>query len=112
MNEKRLLLVGAFVFAIASSFAIGFVWGSLRAGSADRLSRFSEERALIQDVLKNDRAFANIQIHSGMDGYTFLSGEVETGEDYYRLRTKLIEAIGTKPTDRMIGGVRVRKKLT
>jgi len=103
-------LVAGFILAVAASFAIGYFWGGFKGTRDAYQSRFELDRELIVNVLRKDSAFANIEIHSDFHGYGQLTGEVATEEQYYSLRTLLIEAVGTKYTEHLIGAIRVRKR--
>jgi hypothetical protein len=110
--KRATIVIGAtlLVVSFGAGLGVGYVWGGIRGSVDAKRNRFKDDKAVIDSVLSTDQAFARIEVDAGLDGYAFLSGDVERETDYFNLRTKLIEAFGIKQTDRMIAGVRIRKK--
>jgi hypothetical protein len=104
------VVIAGSAISFVAGFAIGNAWGQIRGAVTAHDNHFMDDRVLIQKVLSSDRAFSQIEIHKCLDGYACLSGEVDTEADYGRLRARLVQAMGEKRTDNLIGGVRIRGK--
>jgi hypothetical protein len=102
---KRILLATVFLAILAAASFAGFLLGLIGGESGARDRRFSREGELLRPVLKGDPAFARLEVsmYSG-DGSAYLSGQVETNEQYDRLRSEIHRLFGkTRDLDRLCG---------
>jgi hypothetical protein len=102
---RRILLVAVILVAFAVVFSAGTLLGLVVGAVRERDYRFSREREVMGSMLKGEPAFAGIQIKmNSSDGSAYLSGEVETKEQYERLRSNVKRLFGESgDIDRMYG---------
>lgn len=100
-----ILLAAVLLAALAAAFFVGMLVGLIGGQFRERENRFSREEELLRPVLKGDPVFARLEVlmYTG-DGSAYLSGQVETKEQYERLRSEVNRLFGkTGDIDRMCG---------
>ena len=97
----------AFVWAlvVVVSLLVGIASGFIYGIRCVYHGWFLVEQQLIAPILAADPAFRRLTIHEFSGGGAYISGDVPTSEDYDRLHSRLVQAIGSHRADRIMPSV-------